>query len=199
MEHHLDMPLARVLEVEPGSARTLNNLAVARKHAGQLARAEEHLRRALAIAQGDWTTLVSTPLAASLLAPPALAKGRARDNAVVSASILLLIELIQDLLPPGILNIVNGFGIEAGKPLATNPRINKIAFTGETTTGRLIMQYASQNIIPSTVELGGKSPNIFFDDVMDEDDDYFNTIRQQWAKALSEAHRQIPPPDWLSP
>ena len=72
------------------------------------------------------------------------------------------------------LNIVNGFGLEAGKPLASNPRIAKIAFTGETTTGRLIMQYASQNLIPVTLELGGKSPNIFFKDVASEDDDFFD-------------------------
>ena len=72
------------------------------------------------------------------------------------------------------LNIVNGFGLEAGKPLAANPRIGKIAFTGETTTGRLIMQYASQNLIPVTLELGGKSPNIFFADVLQEDDDFFD-------------------------
>ena len=88
--------------------------------------------------------------------------------------ILVLAELIADLLPPGVLNIVNGFGLEAGKPLAQNKRISKIAFTGETTTGRLIMQYATENIIPVTLELGGKSPNIFFADVMDADDDYFD-------------------------
>jgi aldehyde dehydrogenase len=88
--------------------------------------------------------------------------------------ILVLAELIADLLPPGVLNIVNGFGLEAGKPLAQSKRIAKIAFTGETTTGRLIMQYASENIIPVTLELGGKSPNIFFADVMDADDDYFD-------------------------
>ena len=72
------------------------------------------------------------------------------------------------------LNIVNGFGLEAGKPLASSSRIAKIAFTGETTTGRLIMQYASQNLIPVTLELGGKSPNIFFADVLQEDDDFFD-------------------------
>ena len=83
-------------------------------------------------------------------------------------SILKVVELIADLLPPGVLNVVNGFGVEAGKPLASSPRIAKIAFTGETTTGRLIMQYASQNIIPVTLELGGKSPNVFFDDVRSE-------------------------------
>jgi aldehyde dehydrogenase len=90
------------------------------------------------------------------------------------ASILLWAELIADILPPGVLNIVNGFGLEAGKPLASSPRIAKIAFTGETTTGRLIMQYASQNLIPVTLELGGKSPNIFFADVAAEDDAYFD-------------------------
>jgi aldehyde dehydrogenase len=83
-------------------------------------------------------------------------------------------ELVADLLPSGVLNIVNGFGLEAGKPLASSPRIAKIAFTGETTTGRLIMQYASQNLIPVTLELGGKSPNIFFKDVVAEDDDFLD-------------------------
>ena len=89
-------------------------------------------------------------------------------------SILALFELIGDLLPAGVVNVVNGFGLEAGKPLASSNRISKIAFTGETTTGRLIMQYASENLIPVTLELGGKSPNIFFADVMDADDDYFD-------------------------
>lgn len=89
-------------------------------------------------------------------------------------SIMVLMELIGDLLPPGVLNVVNGFGPEAGKPLAKSPRIAKVAFTGETTTGRLIMQYASENIIPVTLELGGKSPNIFFNDVMDADDAFFD-------------------------
>ena len=77
-------------------------------------------------------------------------------------SILVLMELLADVVPAGVINVVNGFGIEAGKPLAQSKRIAKIAFTGETTTGRLIMQYASENIIPVTLELGGKSPNIFF-------------------------------------
>jgi len=89
-------------------------------------------------------------------------------------SILFLMEVIGDLLPAGVLNIVNGFGPEAGKPLATHPDIKKIAFTGETTTGRLIMQYASENIIPVTLELGGKSPNIFFESVMAEDDNFLD-------------------------
>jgi acyl-CoA reductase-like NAD-dependent aldehyde dehydrogenase len=87
-------------------------------------------------------------------------------------SILKLVELVGDLLPAGVLNVVNGFGVEAGKPLASSPRIAKVAFTGETTTGRLIMQYASQNLIPVTLELGGKSPNIFFEDVLAQDDDF---------------------------
>ena len=89
-------------------------------------------------------------------------------------SILILVEMIADLLPAGVLNVVNGFGPEAGKPLATHPDIKKIAFTGETTTGRLIMQYASENIIPVTLELGGKSPNIFFESVMAEDDNFLD-------------------------
>jgi len=108
---------------------------------------------------------------------PALAAGNCvvlKPAEQTPASILVLAELIADILPPGVLNIVNGFGLEAGKPLASSPRIAKIAFTGETSTGRLIMQYASQNLIPVTLELGGKSPNIFFKDVMAEDDDYLD-------------------------
>jgi aldehyde dehydrogenase len=89
-------------------------------------------------------------------------------------SILHLVEKIGDLLPPGVLNIVNGFGVEAGKPLASSPRVAKVAFTGETTTGRLIMQYASENLNPVTLELGGKSANIFMADVMDADDAFFD-------------------------
>ncbi|MFD4469955.1 aldehyde dehydrogenase [Rhodococcus sp. NPDC058505] len=114
-----------------------------------------------------------------LMATWKLAPALAAGNAVVlkpaeqtPASILYLFSLIGDLLPPGVVNIVNGFGTEAGKPLASSPRIKKIAFTGETTTGRLIMQYASQNLIPVTLELGGKSPNIFFSDVLAANDDY---------------------------
>ncbi|MBE7175476.1 MAG: aldehyde dehydrogenase [Mucilaginibacter polytrichastri] len=90
------------------------------------------------------------------------------------ASILVLMELIGDLIPPGVVNVVNGFGPEAGKPLAQSKHVNKVAFTGETTTGRLIMQYASENLNPVTMELGGKSPNIFFPSVMDADDAYFD-------------------------
>lgn len=89
-------------------------------------------------------------------------------------SIMVLMELIGDILPPGVLNIVTGFGVEAGKPLAQSPRIAKVSFTGETTTGRLILQYASENIIPATMELGGKSPNIFFPSVADADDEFFD-------------------------
>jgi aldehyde dehydrogenase len=116
-----------------------------------------------------------------LMATWKLAPAIAAGNCVVikpaeqtPASILVWAELIGDLLPPGVLNIVNGFGLEAGKPLASSSRIAKIAFTGETTTGRLIMQYASQNLIPVTLELGGKSPNIFFADCLQEDDDFFD-------------------------
>ncbi len=107
-----------------------------------------------------------------LMATWKLAPALAAGNCVVlkpaeqtPASILFLFEIIGDLLPPGVVNIVNGFGVEAGAPLAQHKRIRKVAFTGETTTGRLIMQYASQNLIPVTLELGGKSANIFFDDV----------------------------------
>ncbi|MFN3489841.1 MAG: aldehyde dehydrogenase family protein [Emticicia sp.] len=108
---------------------------------------------------------------------PALAAGNCvvlKPAEQTPIGILVLAELIQDILPNGVLNIVNGFGIEAGKPLASSPRINKIAFTGETTTGQLIMQYASKNIIPVTLELGGKSPNIFFKSIMDADDEFFD-------------------------
>ncbi len=106
---------------------------------------------------------------------PALAAGNAvvlKPAEQTPASVMYLVGLIADLLPPGVLNVVNGFGVEAGKPLASSNRIAKIAFTGETTTGRLIMQYASQNLIPVTLELGGKSPNIFFSDVMAAGDDF---------------------------
>jgi aldehyde dehydrogenase len=108
---------------------------------------------------------------------PALAAGNCvvlKPAEQTSASIMVLMELIGGLLPAGVLNVVNGFGLEAGKPLASSSRIAKIAFTGETTTGRLIMQYASENLIPVTLELGGKSPNIFFEDVAREDDVFFD-------------------------
>ena len=108
---------------------------------------------------------------------PALAAGNAivlKPAEQTPVSILVLIELLGDILPAGVLNIVNGYGLEAGKPLASNPRIAKVAFTGETTTGRLIMQCASQNIIPVTLELGGKSPNIFFADVASARDSFYD-------------------------
>jgi len=123
-----------------------------------------------------------------LMAAWKLAPALAAGNCVVlkpaeqtPASILVWAELIGDLLPPGVLNIVSGFGLEAGKPLASSSRIAKIAFTGETTTGRLIMQYASENLIPVTLELGGKSPNIFFKDVADADDDFFDKAIEGFA------------------
>jgi aldehyde dehydrogenase len=115
---------------------------------------------------------------------PALAAGNAvvlKPAEQTPLSILAFAELIADLLPKGVLNVVNGFGVEAGKPLASSPRVAKVAFTGETTTGRLIMQYASENLIPVTLELGGKSPNIFFADVMDADDEYFDKALEGFA------------------
>ncbi len=108
---------------------------------------------------------------------PALAAGNCvvlKPAEQTPVSVLKLMELIADLLPPGVLNVVNGFGVEAGKPLASSPRISKVAFTGETSTGRLIMQYASQNIVPVTLELGGKSPNIFMPDVAAADDAFLD-------------------------
>ncbi len=108
---------------------------------------------------------------------PALAAGNCvvlKPAEQTPASIFVLLELLSDLLPPGVVNVVSGFGLEAGKPLASSPRIAKIAFTGETTTGRLIMEYASANLIPVTLELGGKSPNIFFRDVMEKEDDFLD-------------------------
>ena len=115
---------------------------------------------------------------------PALAAGNAvvlKPAEQTPTSILLLMELLADILPPGVLNVVNGFGAETGKPLASSNRIRKIAFTGETTTGRLIMQYASQNIIPVTLELGGKSPNIFFEDVLAADDAFADKALEGFA------------------
>ena len=115
---------------------------------------------------------------------PALAAGNCivlKPAEQTPMAIMVLMEMIGDLLPPGVVNVVNGFGIEAGKPLATSKRIAKIAFTGETSTGRLILQYASENIIPSTVELGGKSPNIFFEDVMAADDEFLDKALEGFA------------------
>jgi aldehyde dehydrogenase len=108
---------------------------------------------------------------------PALAAGNCvvlKPAEQTPVGILCLVELIQDILPDGVLNVVNGFGVEAGKPLASSPRVEKVAFTGETTTGQLIMQYAAKNITPVTLELGGKSPNIFFNNVMDADDEFLD-------------------------
>jgi aldehyde dehydrogenase len=108
---------------------------------------------------------------------PALAAGNCvllKPAEQTPMSIMVLMDMIGDLLPPGVLNVINGFGVEAGKPLAQSKRVAKVAFTGETTTGRLIMQYASDNIIPVTLELGGKSPNIFFEDVAAKDDEFFD-------------------------
>jgi len=115
---------------------------------------------------------------------PALAAGNCvviKPAEQTPVSIMAFMELIADILPAGVVNVVQGFGVEAGKPLASSPRIAKIAFTGETTTGRLIMQYASENLIPVTLELGGKSPNIFFADVVEADDDFFDKALEGFA------------------
>jgi aldehyde dehydrogenase len=112
---------------------------------------------------------------------PALAAGNCivlKPAEQTPASIHVLLDLIKDLIPAGVLNIVNGFGIEAGAPLASHNNIRKIAFTGETTTGRLIMQYASENLIPVTLELGGKSPNVFFEDVASQKDSYYEKAQE---------------------
>ena len=123
-----------------------------------------------------------------LMAAWKLAPALAAGNAVVlkpaeqtPVSILVLVDLVKDLLPPGVLNVINGYGVEAGKPLASSPRVNKVAFTGETTTGRLIMQYASENIIPVTLELGGKSPNIFFADAIEGNETFFDKCLEGFA------------------
>src|SRR6516165_10425368 len=123
-------------------------------------------------------------LMASWKLAPALAAGNCvvlKPAEQTPMSIMVLMDLVGDLLPPGVLNVVNGFGVEVGKPLAQNKRIAKVAFTGETTTGRLIMQYASENLIPVTLELGGKSPNIFFADVADADDDFLDKALEGFA------------------
>lgn len=115
---------------------------------------------------------------------PALAAGNCivlKPAEQTPVSILVLIELIEDILPKGVLNVVNGDGLKVGKPLATNPRISKIAFTGSTEVGQKIMQYATENIIPVTLELGGKSPNVFFADVMDKDDEFLDKALEGFA------------------
>ena len=108
---------------------------------------------------------------------PALASGCCvvlKPAESTPTSILILMELIADLIPNGVVNVVNGFGAELGRALVTNPKVSKAAFTGSTATGRLVMQYATENIIPVTLELGGKSPNIFFPSVMDSDDEFLD-------------------------
>ena len=116
-----------------------------------------------------------------LMATWKLAPALAAGNCVVlkpaeqtPVSIMEMMKLIEDLIPAGVVNIVNGFGPEAGKPLASSPDIKKIAFTGETTTGRLILQYASEHITPASLELGGKSPNVFYESIMAQDDDFLD-------------------------
>lgn len=123
-----------------------------------------------------------------LMAAWKLAPALAAGNCVVlkpaeqtPIGILLVLELIQDILPAGVLNVINGYGAEVGRPLATSPRIAKIAFTGSTQVGQLIMQYATENIIPVTLELGGKSPNIFFEDIMDKEDDFLDKALEGFA------------------
>ena len=115
---------------------------------------------------------------------PALATGNCvviKPASDTPLSLAVLMDLIGDILPAGVLNVVNGRGSEVGAPLASNPRIAKVSFTGETTTGRQIMQYAAENLIPSTMELGGKSPNIFMADVMDADDAFFDKALEGFA------------------
>jgi aldehyde dehydrogenase len=115
---------------------------------------------------------------------PALAAGNCvviKPASDTPMSLAVLMDLIGDLLPPGVLNVVFGHGSEVGTPLARSPRIAKISFTGETTTGRQIMQYAAETIIPQTMELGGKSPNIFFADVMDHEDDFLDKAMEGFA------------------
>ncbi|GAA2928024.1 hypothetical protein GCM10020221_24940 [Streptomyces thioluteus] len=136
-----------------------------------------------------------------LMAAWKLAPALAAGNAVVlkpaeqtPASIHIWLDLVADLIPPGVVNVVNGFGVEAGKPLASSPRVAKIAFTGETTTGRLIMQYASENLRPVTLELGGKSPNIFFDDVSADDDDFLDKALEGFTMFASNQARSAPVP-----
>ena len=126
---------------------------------------------------------------------PALAAGNCvvlKPAEQTPVSIMAFMELIADILPSGVVNVVQGFGVEAGKPLAPSPRVAKIAFTGETTTGRLIMQYAAENLIPVTLELGGKSPNIFFADVLDAEDDFFDKALEGFAMFASTRARSAP-------
>ena len=108
---------------------------------------------------------------------PALAAGNCvvmKPASATPMAILIMMEVIQDVLPAGVINIINGSGGKLGKYLTTHPKVKKVAFTGETTTGQTIMQYATENIIPTTLELGGKSPNIFMESIMDADDEFFD-------------------------
>ncbi|MFT5646391.1 MAG: aldehyde dehydrogenase [Aureispira sp.] len=168
-----DMPLAidhfryfaGVIRAEEGSASELNNSTLSLTIPEPLGVVGQIIPWNFPILMAAWKVA------------PALAAGNCvilKPAEQTPVGILILMELIEGILPDGVLNIVNGFGLEAGKPLASSPRINKIAFTGETTTGQLIMQYASKNIIPVTLELGGKSPNIFFESIMSADDAFFD-------------------------
>ena len=156
---------ASVIRAEEGTASEIDKDTVA-----------YHFREPLGVV-GQIIPFNFPLLMAAWKVAPALAAGNCtvlKPASPTPWSILKFAELIQDIVPPGVINIVNGPGAEIGKALAANKRIAKIAFTGETTTGRLIMQYAAQNLIPSTTELGGKSPNIFFADVMAEDDEFLD-------------------------
>ena len=175
-----DMPLAvdhfryfaGVIRAQEGSLSEIDNDTVA-----------YHFREPLGVV-GQIIPWNFPLLMATWKLAPALAAGNCvvlKPAEQTPLSILVLMELLGDIVPPGVINVVNGFGLEAGKPLAQSKRIAKIAFTGETTTGRLIMQYASDNIIPVTLELGGKSPNIFFADVMNQDDDFFDKCLEGFA------------------
>jgi aldehyde dehydrogenase len=194
MEKNLEM-LARVETVDNGKA-------IRETRAADLPLAIDHFRYFAGVIRADESTmseLDETTISINLQEPlgvvgqiipwnfpllmatwkmaPALAAGCTvvlKPAEQTPTSIMVLMELIHDLLPPGVLNVVTGFGPEAGKPLATSPRVAKVAFTGETTTGRLIMQYASENLIPVTMELGGKSPNIFMPSIGDADDEFFD-------------------------
>ena len=177
---HADLPLAidhfryfaGVLRAQEGTAGELDNDTVA-----------YHFHEPLGVV-GQIIPWNFPLLMAVWKLAPALAAGNCvvlKPAEQTPVSIMALMELIADILPSGVVNVVQGFGVEAGKPLASSPRIAKIAFTGETTTGRLIMQYASENLIPVTLELGGKSPNIFFADVMEADDDFFDKALEGFA------------------
>ena len=170
---HADLPLAidhfryfaGVLRAQEGTAGELDNDTVA-----------YHFHEPLGVV-GQIIPWNFPILMAAWKLAPALGAGNCvvlKPAESTPISILILADLIADLLPPGVLNIVNGYGREAGMPLATSKRIAKIAFTGSTSTGRVIAQAAANNLIPATLELGGKSPNIFFADVMDKDDGFLD-------------------------